>query len=611
MIKSPLYASVLPILRCKLRNSYCPSTRRLSTTGFYAMYERRSDIVIPPTATLDERIRGLHYPGAMYCCEPEAMCTLAERRMRQLSSAIRAKSDWMETVKDAEMYAVWAAEAKAKELTDVEFRYVLDELAYYSSLHPLGRNVKLSAADGVWLSDSLIDLETTNELKEYAAILESTPSNQKDWHPDGESRMLNLIDPSLFPLIYARSKLYRQTCASPQAALNPGAPGEFPGSRDKWHEALSESGYCIPTIGQFHSRTVSDKFSWLPSEFRVDDNGAVTIESYINNLHPVKHAVFYPTIASIFAKCIPLLEQVVTDLVHPRQPRVVPNFEKYYESDEPMPEYDDDNDDDDYDYDDVTRQWKERATFVHPQPEPFVAPTRPASPYKLCGRRLQAIVRMSSIELTSKIPIYGGKDWSVAGLDNERIIATGIFFYDMANVSQGSLQFREALCAWDFMAEQFDVYSAAKAYGIGLNDATSEDHLISQEIGDVDIKNGRCVVFPSILQHKMPELELADRTTPGHCKMLTFYFVDPSTRIPSTEIVPPQQQEWYPEDALASEPFRSLPGLVANGTVNTIDFPISLKEAKQLRSQVPQDAGTDKDITLELFEPRFTVRHMS
>ncbi|KAJ2578527.1 hypothetical protein GGH95_003403, partial [Coemansia sp. RSA 1836] len=355
------------------------------------MYERRSDIVIPPTATLDERIRGLHSPGAMYCCEPEQYNTLAERRMRQLSSAIRAKPDWMETLKDAETCAVWAAEAKAKELTDVEFRYVLDELAYYSSLHPPSSNVKLSSADGVWLSDSLIDTATTNELKEYAAILESTPTNQKDWHPDGESRMLNLIDPSLFPLIYSRSKLCRQPCASPQAALNPGAPGEFPGSRGKWHEVLSGSDYYIPPLSYRYMQGVFAEFSWLPSEFRVTDDGAVTIKSYINNLHPVKHAAFYPTIASVFSKFIPLLEQVVTDLVHPRQPRVVPDFEKYYESEEPMPDYDDINDDDNYD--DVTRQWKERAAFVHPQPELFVAPTRPASPYKLCGRRLQAIVR--------------------------------------------------------------------------------------------------------------------------------------------------------------------------------------------------------------------------
>ncbi|KAJ2059565.1 glycogenin glucosyltransferase [Coemansia sp. S146] len=62
-------------------------------------------------------------------------------------------------------------------------------------------------------------------------------------------------------------------------------------------------------------------------------------------------------------------------------------------------------------------------------------------------------------------------------------------------------------------------------------------------------------LFPNILQYKVSELKLANKTKPGHCKMLTFYFVDPSTRIPSTEIVSPQQQDWHFEDVLAYEPF--------------------------------------------------------
>ncbi|KAJ1875820.1 hypothetical protein LPJ71_011594, partial [Coemansia sp. S17] len=80
----------------------------------------------------------------------------------------------------------------------------------------------------------------------------------------------------------------------------------------------------------------------------------------------------------------------------------------------------------------------------------------------------------------------------------------------------------------------------------------------------------------------MPELKLADKSKTGHCKMITFYFVDPSTRIPSTEIVPPQQQDWYFADILASEPFRSLPHLVVEGIMDKVDFPISFKAAKKL-----------------------------
>ncbi|KAJ2894843.1 Ribosome-releasing factor 2, mitochondrial, partial [Coemansia aciculifera] len=206
---------------------------------------------------------------------------------------------------------------------------------------------------------------------------------------------------------------------------------------------------------------------------------------------------------------------------------------------------------------------------------------------------------MSNIELTDKRPIYGGKDWSVAGLNNERIIATGIFFYDVANITQRGLQFRETFCPWDFEDRQFDIDSVIRVYGLSKDDVKGHDYLVSQELGDVEIKDGRCVVFPNILQHKMPELRLGDRTKPGHCKMLVFYFVDPSTRIPSTEIVPPQQQEWHFEDVLKAEPFRSLPNLVIDGIMDKMDYPISLKEAKSIRLQVHQDTNFDKADTAD------------
>ncbi|KAJ2430465.1 hypothetical protein GGF41_000979 [Coemansia sp. RSA 2531] len=564
------------------------------------MRERRTAIGIPLSATLDERIRGLFPPGAMYDCDPEPMNTLAERRMRQMSSDIRSKADWMETIDDADTRTGWATEAKAKELTDVEFAYILDELAYYASLHLPGSNVRLSAADGVWFSDTRVDDKTTSELKDYAAILEGVPDRQKDWYPKDRSRVLNLIDPSLFPLIYSRSKLCRQTSTSPQAALSLEDAGEFPGSLDEWRKALhvgedGESDYYLPIWDWQYGSYTSDKFSWLPSEFRIDDNGVVTIESYINNLHPIKHATLYPIIASVFSKFLPLLEQVVTDLVHPRQRRVVPDSSEYYKSDESIP----DNEGDDYEEDLIL--WKRRATFVHPQPEPFVAPARPVIPYKLCGRRVQAIVKMTSIELTSKRPIYGGEDWNVVGLGNERIITTGIYFYDVTNIAPASLRFRETLCSWDFEAEQFDIESVVNAYGIEQSQLMESD-LVSQELCSVGIKDGRCVVFPNIHQFKMPEFKLADKSKTGHCKMLTFYFVDPSTRIPSTEIVPPQQQDWYFADILASEPFRSLPHLVVEGIMDKVDFPISLKAAKKLRPQVHLDKNAE-NISLKFFEP--------
>ncbi|KAJ2428098.1 hypothetical protein GGF41_001476, partial [Coemansia sp. RSA 2531] len=427
------------------------------------MRERRTATVISPLATLDERIRGLFPPGAIYNCEPEPIETLVERQMRKMSSDIRSQLDWIKSINDTDARASWATEAKAKELTDVEFAYVLDELGYYASLHPPGSNARLSAADGVWFSDNLIDAATTSKLRDYAALLDSVPDRQKDWYPNNRYRILYLIDPSLFPLIYSQSWLCRQTGTSPQAALKLGETVEFPGSFEEWHNAFNvteggELDYYLPAAGYAGDSYSSFQFSWLPSEFCVDDDGAVTIESYINNLHPVKHAAMYQIIASVFSKFLPLLEQVVTDLIHPRQPRVKPDSSKYYESDELRP-----------DDDEKVKLWKARATFVHPQPEPFVAPTRPINPYKLRGRRLQAIVEISSIELTPEIPRHVGKGWNVASYDNERIIATGIFFYDVENIVPMCLKFREGIRSFDFEAEQLDIDSIIKVYGMEQN----------------------------------------------------------------------------------------------------------------------------------------------
>ncbi|KAJ2040345.1 hypothetical protein H4S03_001088 [Coemansia sp. S3946] len=387
----------------------------------------------PPT--LDERIRARFSPGAIYHSPRKLMDTIYERRMREMSSTIRSKPGWIEALNSKETCLSWSVEAKAKELTDVEFCYVLDELHYYKSLS--------------------------------------------------------------------------------------------------------------------HQAAISDSVRLMAY-----DNGTITIKSYINNLHPVKHAALYPIITSIFSKFLPLLEQVVTDLVHPRKPGVELNLYECYEHERPEPEpksgrwaY--------LEYLDELQAWKEDASYVDPQPKPFVVPKRPISPYRLRGR----------VELTPEAPSYSSKDWSVVGLANERIIGTGVYFYDMANIAPCSLTFREALRAKHYPSDSFEYYAMCFANGLNIEYGDGA-HDVSQELGDVDIYNKQCVVFPNTIQYQMSELALDDATKPGHCKMLTFYFVDPSTCIPSTEIVPPQQKDWWTEDILSSEPFRSLPLLVMDGIMD-------------------------------------------
>ncbi|KAJ2063044.1 hypothetical protein GGI17_001991 [Coemansia sp. S146] len=573
--------------------------------------------------SIDERIRTIYRTGAVYREVLKEFDTLSEQRIRRMSSAIRAKSGWLNKSQSAEICERWKTEAKAQNLTDLEVDYVFAELEYYASLHKADTNIMLGAVDGVWCSDSLIDDDTTKALKEYVAILEHVPARDKDWHPNSNDQVLNLIHPSLFPLIYKHSSVLSEPIVSPLAALELKTFGSFPGTPLNWSRTLnpppnkdeSDEDYT-KRLNLEHSLPVgdaqpnfyvplpsvpyaSDKFCWLPSEFRVDSDGATTIESYINNLHPRKHAALYPIIGSIFSKFVPMLEQAVTDLVHPRKERVIPRPYSWFQYNGPEPK-----DYDAEDYEEQLEQWEKNKIFIHPQPKPFVAPDRPTTPYCLRGRRLQAIVKMSNIELTPEKPDYDGGNWHVEAMANERIIATGIYYYDVENIAESNIQFRESVNE-DISYEQHDHRGFALAYGMDERD-TYDGPPLEQEIGHIDIKNGRCIVFPNIYQHQVSSFKLADPTKPGHRKILAFFFIDPSTRIPSTEIVPPQQQSWWTESALSTSPLGELPLLVTEGILNQVDFPISLDEAKNIRLELMDERSvSNTNISEYKFAPLF------
>ncbi|KAJ2253624.1 hypothetical protein GGI13_002597 [Coemansia sp. RSA 455] len=594
------------------------------------------NVSAPKLVSVDERIRSTLYPGAVYASCFNDLNTLSERRIRQMSGAIRAKPDWVYKSQSAEVIETWKVEAQTQSLTDLETDYVLAELGYYASLHSSGTKIFLSAVDGAWLSDCVVDDETAKALREHTAVLENMSAKDRDCHPNSNDRVLNLIDPSLYPLMYQRSSVLSEPIASPLAALDLKSFGRFLTMREDWSKALNpptkadkvDEGldenmaevhlsnehasdkkqlfYVADTSYNFNSKMFrSSQFCWLPAEFRIDNDSTTTIESYINNLHPRKHAVLYPILGSIFSKLVPILEQVVTDLLHPRSFRVIVDSSKWYESKDSEP---DDTWTDDFD--ERHKQWKEDRVFIQPQPEPFAVPDRPTTPYCLRGRRLQAIVKMSNIELTPDNPEYDGEDWLIDTMANERVIATGIYYYDVENIAECNIAFREKVSE-DIDSEQDDWRGVGLAYGINEEDGDEYDGVpLTQNIGSIEIKQGRCIVFPNIYQHQTSRLKLANPTKQGFCKTLVFYFVDPATRIPSTEIVPPQQQSWWAENVLSVSPLSELPLLVKEGILGKVSAPMSLEEAKKVRLELMAERReSNRYVSNSLFTCAFYIEN--
>ncbi|MEU9860672.1 DUF4246 domain-containing protein [Streptomyces sp. NPDC047971] len=446
-----------------------------------------------------------HASRSLSFAKPRA---LRELEMMECSSHLRAKPGWFEKMNDADIVARWTREAVDQGLTEAQIRYVLAELAHYAALRDERTGIEVSAVDGVWQSDTLIDEKLRSRLREAVRVLEQVPEAEKDWHPGSDGQVLDLVHPSLFCLV-------NEVSGGPERA---------------WRN---------PT-DRYSTYEFSERYQWLPTDVDVSDDGDVAFRSYVNNVHPETHHALASVLPDLFARMRPLLENVLTDLRHPRPLRVDVDPYGWYDS---QPEYPRASDySDDAAYQEARRAWSaahdewwENRHPVVPDAPDFTAPEVPddSARVDLRGRGLQVIVKLATIHLTPEKPEYDGGSWHVEGMLNERIVSTGIYYWDSENITESRLSFRAALDDPDY--EQNDDDGLREVYGLEDEDA------LNQLLGSASTPEGRCLAFPNILQHRVGSFRLADATRPGHRKILAFFLVDPSERIVSTSDVPPQQ----------------------------------------------------------------------
>ncbi|MEU3302209.1 DUF4246 domain-containing protein [Streptomyces sp. NPDC006678] len=434
--------------------------------------------------------------------------TLRELQMMQCSSHIRAKPGWFNKMNDADVVARWTREAVAQGLTEAQVRYVLAELVHYAALRDERSGIEVSAVDGVWQSDTLVDDKLRARLREAVQVLEQVPPAEQDWHPGSDGQVLDLVHPSLFCLV-------REVSGAPERA---------------WQN---------PT-DRYSRYEFSEKFQWLPTDVDVSDDGDVAFRSYVNNVHPETHRELVSVLADLLARLLPLLENVLTDLRHPRPLRIEADPFGWYDSEPEYPTKSSYSDDETYAealraWEQAQDDWWENRRPVIPDAPAFTPPELPDASARvdLRGRRLQVIVKLATIHLTPDKPEYHGGSWHVEGMVNERIVSTGIYYWDSENITESRLSFRAALDDPNY--EQNDDNGLREVYGLEDEDA------LNQILGSASTPAGRCLAFPNILQHRVDSFRLTDTTRPGYRKILAFFLVDPSERIVSTSDVPPQQ----------------------------------------------------------------------
>ncbi|MES1916117.1 MAG: hypothetical protein MHM6MM_007966 [Cercozoa sp. M6MM] len=492
--------------------------------------------------------------------------TLVEQRLDSLRNAIARKPEWTRKIK-TDIRDKWVREMKQQGVSTREIDYVMAELDWYAARTievPLNPSASASfAAPGVYIADNVLHEETLKKLRDLADALMSVPKKDYDWHPGSNETVLDLVHPSLYPLIYGVSRVTETPIAKPWVqSIGDGKvlAKKDPKKVKPWEFAPD--------------RFASKDYQWLPAEFQVAEDGSVSVESYINNLHP-RHTEGYDAIAASLAHLLPMFEACLEQQLNGCFDAKIQAGDWYEHSEEP----EEGTDEEDSDFEQRWEEWQENRSIKLPEVPEF-APLDIKKTVSLKGRRLQAIVKMATIELTPEKPRYEGGSWHVEGMQNENIVASGIIYFQSDNVQDTTLCFRQAVCEPDY--EQGDERGVAAVYGL------ADEEALNEPAGEIMTSEKRAVVFPNALQHQVQPFELEDKTKPGTRRILCFFLVHPDERIVSTETVPPQQAEWFAEEVKRDETIvRKMPEELAGMVANFVgDWPMSLESAREHREKL-------------------------
>ncbi|KAL6230446.1 hypothetical protein BDW75DRAFT_244797 [Aspergillus navahoensis] len=265
-----------------------------------------------------------------------------------------------------------------------------------------------------------------------------------------------------------------------------------------------------------------------------------------------------------------------------------------YPSPEPEPE-DEENDDHHARYE----EWNNRRQPKHPEPY--------RSTFTISFRtRAAGYCKLASIELTPDKPEYEGGAWHIEGQLNERICATAIYYYDSENITENTLSFRHRANTeylQEVSYEQGD-FKFLRAFGFEPDVGYSDYEQATQELGGVSCRVGRLLTFPNTLQHRVSPFSLADRSKPGHRKILALFLIDPTRRIISTANVSPQREDWWNEWAAVTHNVlaRRLPIELQAMVRKNLDFtPMAMDEAKAYRLELMDERSLKSESENERF----------
>ncbi|KAI2467403.1 hypothetical protein F4781DRAFT_402292 [Annulohypoxylon bovei var. microspora] len=199
---------------------------------------------------------------------------------------------------------------------------------------------------------------------------------------------------------------------------------------------------------------------------------------------------------------------------------------------------------------------------------------------------LQVIFKLTNVYLSPEKHTCYSSDFQIEGALNDRIVAIAFYCYDVENISESRLWFKQTIHAETQTIEQpLDRLGVEKEFHSMRWFQFPERPI--QTIGSVLMRPGRMLAFPNVFQHQEEGVGLLDPAKPGYRKMLAMFLVDPNIRVLSTGVVQPQQKDWWVREVRKISPFSKVPMEIFDIIMNFVHgFRMSWKDAKCIQDGV-------------------------
>ena len=113
----------------------------------------------------------------------------------------------------------------------------------------------------IFKSDTIVPEHMREALIKAVKPLEDIPKKEEDWHPGSDEQVLDLVHPSLYPLVFGQTRILPAALVGLSDCLDRYGEGEVL-AEPSFEEADKRSG-------EMNDRAWSRSFQWLPSNFEI------------------------------------------------------------------------------------------------------------------------------------------------------------------------------------------------------------------------------------------------------------------------------------------------------------------------------------------------------